>query len=205
MSSTERPVYSPDGQYLWSGSEWLPAPPSPASAAVPVQWADASVTAVDRRSGHRRWPPRALLLGSFAAVMVAAGIFFALGATPSSSSNTGSALQVTATPGTKKGGDCFIYQTDSGCQYKVVVTNAGRQPLTVRSSDFRLLDASGREYSVDEYSSDKYLDDGVTLQPGQSTEPMFITFDVAPNTHVSSLTYPGGRQTVASAWSASGT
>lgn len=59
-NETQGPVYSPDGQWIWSGQDWIPAPPPspPVMPMPPAQQAPVgSAPAAEAAWSHHMTPP----------------------------------------------------------------------------------------------------------------------------------------------------
>lgn len=82
MTESHGPVYSPDGRYLWTGTEWIPAPPAPPAGPPPTAWPNPPgptdgawmppVAGIHRKGGlgATRIPPWVVVLIVIAALMV---------------------------------------------------------------------------------------------------------------------------------------
>ena len=72
MDASQGPIYSPDGRWMWSGHEWVPAPP-PAPSTPPIAVPPGWTSTPPRTSTSSEWA------GPIAGG-VAAAIFWILGA-----------------------------------------------------------------------------------------------------------------------------
>lgn len=210
MTEPQNAVYSPDGQWLWSGREWIPAPPQ----AQPPEPSRAPSPAVAQPMAEGRRPQKRLpsmtTYAGVLAVLVVALVYFIGGSSGGptvpygSAAKYGDGLQVVAASTGAQGDDCFIFQTDSGCQYALTITNSGSKPARLDPSKLHLIDSNGRSYGFAAESTAYALTDGLTLQPGETSKPLNITFLLPAHTAIKYMSLPHGRMQVPGQWEVDG-